>query len=254
VTTALRLCYRRFLRGDAYAGFELLRSLSRWIYPDYRFLDPRLDWWSHEAFNAYLKRFGEQDALNTERRWAVHELLRLTREVPGDTAECGAYLGAASFLICAANAGTDKTHHIFDSFEGLSAPGPQDGSYWRQGDMAASEQELRRNLDRFDRVELYRGWIPERFPEVEDRRFSFVHIDVDLTEPTAESIAFFYPRLERGGVLVCDDYGFATCPGATRAMDDYLAERPEKMLALPSGGGVVIKGVGTWRRSPTDAG
>ena len=34
---------------------------------------------------------------------------------------------------------------------------------------------------------LYRGWIPERFKEVADLRFSLVHIDVDLYRPTLEA-------------------------------------------------------------------
>jgi hypothetical protein len=100
-------------------------------------------------------------------------------------------------------------------------------------------------LARFANVQVYRGWIPQRFGEVAARRFSFVHIDVDLYEPTRDSIEFFYPRLAPGAVLVCDDYGIVTCPGATKAIEDFLRDKPEKMLALTDGGGFFIKGVAT---------
>jgi O-methyltransferase len=63
---------------------------------------------------------------------------------------------------------------------------------------------------------------------------------VDLTEPTRESLAFFYPRMESGGIIVCDDYGQSTSPGATQAVDRFLADKPEKMLMLPEGGGFLI--------------
>ena len=86
---------------------------------------------------------------------------------------------------------------------------------------------------------------PDRFNEVADRRFSFLHIDVDLYEPTRDSIAFFYPRMNVGGVIICDDYGFATCPGATKAIDEYLRDKPEKMMTLSDGGGFLIKGIPT---------
>ena len=33
--------------------------------------------------------------------------------------------------------------------------------------------------------------IPKRFNEVKDNKFSFVHIDLDLYEPTKESLNFF---------------------------------------------------------------
>ena len=36
---------------------------------------------------------------------------------------------------------------------------------------------------------LMKGWIPTRFQEVADRHFAFVHIDVDLYEPTRDSLA-----------------------------------------------------------------
>lgn len=53
---------------------------------------------------------------------------------------------------------------------------------------------------------------------------------------------FFYDRLNIGGVFVCDDYGFLTCPGATAAIQDFLISKPEKMVSLPGGGGFFIKG------------
>jgi len=38
-----------------------------------------------------------------------------------------------------------------------------------------------------------------------DKTFLFVHVDVDLYEPTRDSIAFFYPRMNLGAVSLCDD-------------------------------------------------
>ena len=48
-----------------------------------------------------------------------------------------------------------------------------------------------------------------------------------------------------GGVIVVDDYGFTSCPGATRAADEFLAGRPEQMLRLSGGGGFLVKGIRT---------
>jgi hypothetical protein len=45
-----------------------------------------------------------------------------------------------------------------------------------------------------------------------------------------------------GGVIICDDYGFESCPGATRALDDFLADKPERVLSMPAGGGFIVKG------------
>jgi len=131
--------------------------------------------------------------------------------------------------------------HLFDSFEGLPEPGAEDGSYWHAGDLACSEEAARHNLAGFSHIEYYPGWIPSRFPDVADHRFCFVHVDVDLYWPTRDSLDFFFPRLYPGGMLVCDDYGFDSCPGARRAMDEFFADRRERVIHLPTGQGMVIK-------------
>lgn len=236
---------RRCLAKDYQAGFLLTRRVGRLLCPPYRFIDPRIEWWSNERFADFLRRFEEYDALNCDRKWMVYQLARLTSAVPGDTAECGAYRGASSWLICAATQDGVRTHYVCDSFAGLSSPGPNDGSHWRPGDLACSEDIVAGNLSDYKRVVLLKGWIPSRFVDIARRRFAFVHIDVDLEQPTAESIAFFYPRMSAGGILLCDDYGFETCPGATSAINRYLHPLPEHMIKLPGGGGFMIKGTTT---------
>jgi O-methyltransferase len=45
------------------------------------------------------------------------------------------------------------------------------------------------------KAEVRKGWIPDVFSAAEAETFCFVHIDVDLYEPTLESMRFFYPRM-----------------------------------------------------------
>jgi len=230
--------------------FRVLVRLGSLVFKHYPFKWSQLDWLRNQWFCNYLEKFGEARGFNKERRWMVQELLRLVETVPGDTAECGAFEGAGSYLICHANAANSnykRLHHIFDSFEGLSAPATADGAYWHKGDMARGEDIVRRNLAEFKAIDLHKGWIPERFMDVEEGRFAFVHVDVDLYQPTLDSMRFFYERMSPGGIILCDDYGFSTCPGATKAVNEFLSDKPEKMIALPDGGGFLIKGITTSR-------
>lgn len=239
--------FARKLKG-AYQERQLftLLLLGHRLIPDYRFTWHQMCWWSDHDFNTYLEKFRERNRFNTHRRWMLWQLMRLVQAVPGDTAECGVFEGAGSWLICAGIRGTDRKHHLFDSFEGLSAPDAADGAYWTKGDLSAGEELVRRNLEPFAAsIEFHKGWIPDRFADVADKKFAFVHIDVDLKQPTLDSLEFFYPRLSPGGVLVCDDYFCTTCPGATEAIDTFLADKPEKMVPLDAGGGFFIKGTAT---------
>ncbi|MGE4158981.1 MAG: TylF/MycF/NovP-related O-methyltransferase [Planctomycetota bacterium] len=227
----------------AQARFELLTRFGAWLVPEYRFKWPWMDWWHDASFKRYLEKFGEDRVHNADRRWMLGQLLRLVTDVPGDTVECGVYKGSSSWLICRANAGmSGRHHHIFDSFQGISEPDPSDGDHWTRGDLSCSEETVRKALEEFRDFTLYPGWIPDRFHEIANRSFSFVHIDVDLLQPTKDSLEFFFPRLSPGGILLCDDYGVTTCPGATKALNDYFQGRSEKPISLSGGGGYVIKG------------
>jgi hypothetical protein len=227
------------------ARFRLLQWAGKALVPSYRFKWPQLDWWRNEEFSRFLDQFGERTLPNVDRKWMVYQLLRLTSDLAGDTAECGVYRGATSYLICCANQEArvrPKTHHLFDSFEGLSQPGADDGAHWSKGDLRCGIDEVRHSLSRFRDIQFHPGWIPGPFADLAEHKFSFVHIDVDLHEPTRDSLVFFYPRMTAGGIIVCDDYGISTCPGATRAVDEFLQDKPEKMLSLPDGGGFLIAG------------
>ena len=232
-------------RKDPKRAFHLLREFGRALVPNYRFQWPEVLWWNYPRFTEYLRSFGEHERLDSSRKWDLSELLRLIEGVPGDTAECGALEGASSYLICHANRrhrGEPRTHFVFDSFAGLSAPQAADGDYWHANDLSVSESIARKNLTEFANVQFLTGWIPTRFAEVQDRRFAFVHIDVDLHDPTRDCMEFFYSRMDPGGIILCDDYGSGYCPGATKAVDDFLADKPEKMLETSGGAGFMIRG------------
>lgn len=235
----------RAVRGDERERFALLLRLARSKLPGYPLTWPDIDWFTNDAFAEYLEPFGENDGLNKHRRWNMAELLRLTSDIPGDTAECGVYLGAGSFLIAQMNAIADsgRTHYAIDSYEGLSEPGAEDGDHWEQGVFATPVDAVRNAFGDVGGVQFVKGWIPQVLDTLSDTSYSFVHVDVDLYQPTAASVAYFWPRLAPGGVLLCDDYGIGTCPGATKALDEYFDGLAEAPIRLAAGGAFAIKGV-----------
>lgn len=227
---------------DPHRKFQLAEALSSLVYPEYKFSEfgrSFLD--DADLLSGYIKFHGHGNWHSLDRKFFLRELLRLVDDIEGDTAECGVFEGASSSLICANSLRKPRRHHLFDSFEGLSEPMDLDGTYWKPHDLTCSEQQVRSNLSEFDRLVFHKGWIPSRFSDVGDTSFSFVHIDVDLYEPTLDSLRFFYPRLSPRGIILCDDYGFLTCPGARKAMDEFFIDKPEPIIQSPSGQAFVIK-------------
>ena len=234
----LRNLARDAERRDA-VRFLALTKLAGLLVPRYVLTDPEKGWFADSRFFEDFYALEEHD-LTADRKYTLRQLLFLVDRVPGDTAECGVYRGASSWFICDHFRSSSRTHHAFDSFEGLSEPLDVDGSYWHAGDLREGETIARELLEPYG-ARIYKGWIPDRFPEVADRTFAFVHIDVDLYQPTRDSLEFFYPRLEPGGVILLDDHGFTTCPGATRAAEEFMAPRPESIISLTTGQAFILK-------------
>ena len=219
--------------------------LAASVFGDYPVSDDYKRWRDDTEFLRNYRRLNPNNYFSEDRKYALRELARSTKDLEGVIAECGCYEGASSWFIADALPGI--TFYIFDSFEGLSEPGKkdlvQDENYqnWNQGDMESSESMLRNNLREFENIHVLKGWIPERFNEVETERFRFVHIDLDLYDPTYASLEFFYPRTTGGGIIVLDDYGSTKCPGAFDAVNDYMQDKREYVVHLPTAQGVIIK-------------
>jgi len=198
------------------------------------------------------------------RRILRHQnLLRLFRQVcskvTGDVAECGCARGLSFMQLCLSFSPghpewTGEDFHVFDSFAGLSEPGEKDLRFdatdadtaqtarnnMAAGNFAVAFDLVRENIHRrFPRVALHPGWIPTAFAEVDARRFSFVHLDVDLYQPTLDSLDFFYPRLADGGAIITDDYNWT---GARAAFHEYCATHRLQLLTTDTSQAYVLKG------------
>lgn len=224
------------------AGYILAERCTQWLHPEYCFSEFARTWLNDTAFWDWYRRFpGTVNDHSADRKFFLRSLLSQVASLPGDTAECGVYQGASSYLICQALQGPARRHHLFDSFAGLSTPDPCDGSHWRAGQFAVPMADVQRNLASFPYLDWHVGWLPHTLTQVADHRFCFVHLDVDLYEPTRAAAHFFYERLVPGGILLCDDYGFQTCPGAQRAMDELASSVSEPLIHVPTGQAFLIK-------------
>jgi hypothetical protein len=54
-------------------------------------------------------------------------------------------------------------------------------------------------------------------------------------------LAFFYQRVSPRGVIICDDYGFTSCYGARKAVNDFFADKPESVIHVPTGQALIVK-------------
>jgi hypothetical protein len=168
--------------------------------------------------------------------------VRACRGLGGSMAEAGVFAGASARLICEAKG--DAPLRLFDVFETLQSPadaGDTERSAELRRHFAAvhgTRAGVERLLAPYPGVHVHAGVFPDTARGLEDERFSFVHLDLDLEPSTRDALEFFHPRLLPGGIIVGDDYND---PGVRRAFEAYFAGRADTVVALPWGQGLVMK-------------
>jgi O-methyltransferase len=209
------------------------------------------------AYEQGLQLSGTPEA--KRRRARFYNLVQFflqTLDLPGSIAECGCWKGLSSYIICQYIKAEDgrfkgENYHIFDSFEGLNTPTGSDqlpeltiknlqskfGTV--TGAFQADLRHVKQTLIDFPRLKFHKGWIPDSLSTVPEQQYRFVHVDVDLYEPTLGAVAYFFPKLVPGGLIVCDDYGSLAWPGARRAIDEYCQRQGLRPLLLSTGQAVL---------------
>jgi hypothetical protein len=57
-----------------------------------------------------------------------------------------------------------------------------------------------------------------------------VHLDCDIYESYKTCLDSLYDQVVPGGVILFDEYACPVWPGATRAVDEFFSDKPEKPL------------------------
>lgn len=151
--------------------------------------------------------------------------------------------GKTAFLIADAisEKGRGRILHLFDTFQGMPEPDPERDRIPKGIFGDTSLKEVKALLQRFDFLKFHQGELSSTVPSCHGECFCFVHVDVDHYRPILECCHFFYQRMVAGGVILFDDYGFPSTPGAREAVDGFFRERLESPIYLPSGQCIVIK-------------
>lgn len=204
----------------------------------------RVDLWREDAgFQQLWQEVRDRTALNPAKLFTLHQLAKNAALLPGEVAELGVYKGGSARFLARVFAHLDprKKVLLFDTFAGLPTPDSERDIY-REGDLAdTSLKGVQSYLSDCANGLFFPGLFTDTLPQTSDRRFCLVHVDADLFSSVNECCTFFYPRMVPGGIMLFDDYGFLSCPGAREAVDGFFANKPESPLYLFTGQCLVIK-------------
>lgn len=179
---------------------------------------------------------------------AHYELYRRIQNLPGAIVECGVYKGAslcrfAAFRTLLENDYSRKIYG-FDAFGEFPTDGLQSDAdrvfiegFENAGGGGISQEDLEQAVSDkgHANVELVKGNVFETVPILLKRephlRIAFLHLDLDVYEPTKACLDHFLPHMVPGGLIVFDDYN--AVEGATRAADELCRARGVPLQKLP---------------------
>ena len=177
----------------------------------------------------------------------VHQLencAKACRKLEGDIAEAGVYFGSSARLIMRWFEGTNKTIHLFDTFDVMPDADPEYDlpEHW-EPKTGLSVEQVKGLLEDFDEqglVKFHKGFFKDTLSEAKDKQFCFVHVDCDLYEGAKDACEFFFPRLVENGVMMFHDYDVPAFPGIRRAVEEYFMYRPALRVTNRYGGHHVV--------------
>lgn len=146
----------------------------------------------------------------------------------GDFAEAGVANGGHCIVMNSVSDG--RKTWLFDSFEGISKYGPEDVEFTQSygatngaknescGITVHSLENVKINLAKFgtlDNYEFVKGWFCDTLPLVKKSlKLSVLRIDCDIYHAYVDCLKYLYPRLQKGGWLIIDDYHLTGCKQA----------------------------------------
>ncbi len=165
----------------------------------------------------------------------------LAEGIAGDFAELGVYRGNSAAVLAQYARGAGREVLLFDTFTGFDRRDFAGPDRDRAMEFADTSLDAVRELVGEANVHYVPGYFPDSLaPGMDARRFSLVHLDCDLYEPIRAGMAFFFPRLAPGGLMIVHDYAGIYWDGVKQAVDEFLAGRPERPVLLPDRSGTAM--------------
>ena len=166
--------------------------------------------------------------LNTRARRDCLEKIAMILEdkaVPGAVAELGVYRGAFAKVINTVF--PDRKLYLFDTFEGFPE---EDMNYETENHLLlntvgklsnTSVEYVMSRMPHPERCVIRKGYFPETAAGLEEERYAFVNIDVDLYKPILAGLEYFWPRMAENGYIFVHDYFSFSYAGTKKAIEEF---------------------------------
>ena len=171
------------------------------------------------------------------------DLLLKSISLEGDIIEFGVWRGQTTKRMAAVakNAGVKKRLYACDSFEGFGDEliTSKDTSLFRSINRLKKKFNAANDVpDKLDEFFKYfdldglciKGFFSQSLSTIDNTaKYCFAHVDCDAYTSHLDCLNYVYQRMSKDGCIVFDDYDEKRWPGATKAVYEFLLDKPEKI-------------------------
>ena len=136
--------------------------------------------------------------------------------------------------------------YLADTFEGVAKAGVND-SFYTGGEHSDTSQhiveDVLKNKSHYQFYKILKGIFPEDTAGkiLVSEQFGLCHIDVDVYTSAKDILEWVWDKLIPGGVVVFDDYGFHSCTGVTKLVEEYRYRPDRQIIHNLNGHALMIK-------------
>ncbi len=182
-----------------------------------------------------------------ERMYALWGAVRHIQNagISGAVVECGVWRGGSMMLAASTLlelGASDRQLWLYDTYQGMTEPGALDvqamsgetagailasqakdneNPFWALAQRDIVEQNMKGTGYPQNRTHYVEGPVEDTLPGQAPDEIALLRLDTDWYESTRHELIHLWPRLQPGGVLIVDDYGY--WQGARQAVDEFFA-------------------------------
>lgn len=207
-------------------------------------------WQGDVAFMKIYDQIKGNTLVDIYRCYELWQLIKKIHSLNAQAAilEVGVWRGGTAGIMAQqmVNIKSTATLYLADTFSGVAKAGTYD-SFYTGGEHSDTSQQVvedvLKNKSKYLHYKILKGIFPEETAnEIKaDEQFGLCHIDVDVYASAKDVLEWVWHKLIPGGVVVFDDYGFHSCTGVTKLVDEYRDYPDRQVIHNLNGHAIMLK-------------
>ena len=207
-------------------------------------------WLNHADFQSVFQKIKSNTLVDVFRCFELWQLVEQCEKnpLPGAYIEIGTWRGGTAGIIGSQlkALNSDNLLYVADTFKGVVKTSAADSAYTggEHSDTSRSlVEELLFNKLSLKNIQILEGIFPDDTQHLipAEAQFKFCHIDVDVYQSAIDIVDWIWPKLQVGGMIVFDDYGFHTCDGIARYVEEHRADTNKLVIHNLNGHAIFVK-------------